>query len=137
MKKLTTILILMIYFSFTISLYAENKIFYADLDGDKKNEQIIISIKDDGKIEFLHINKYNKIIFSHKDFDNLQFEYAKTIKFKGITDNASRDVFFLLLGGCNTYLYVISYDTKYLNDGGKNIKNYSVKKQITQIDSCY
>jgi hypothetical protein len=138
MKKIQVLsIVILIVLMYSINVFAENKIFYADLDGDKKSEKVILSIKDNGEIDVLSIQKNNKVVFSQKDFDHQTFEYVKIVKFTGITVNVSRDVMFMLLGGCDTYLYVISYETAYLDDGGKHNNYYRINKHIAQVDSCY
>ena len=124
---------------FISNLYAKDEVIYGDLTGNGVKEKIIINIFDKtGMIISLSVVSGSKLVYSFKTFKKVPFEYSKIVNFSGLSKGAKRDILFIVVGECDAYLHILTYERNSSDDGGKKINGkYVVKEFISQVDSCY
>lgn len=136
MEKLYKIIIIVLI---STNICAKENVLYGDINGDKKNEKIVIELSDKSQILSLCIYSVNnQQLFKYNDFDIMPFMYAKIVKFNGGT--SARDILFIVVGDCDSNIHVLSYNRNNLSDGGyppKIDEKFFLKKYVAQVDYCY
>lgn len=102
----------------TIPIYQKPVAFYADLNGNHKNEKIIISQSQEGSSETYNISiqiyEDGKLVFENKQKSNIPIWYVKIVRFSnGPSDkNFYRDVVFMITGVADLYLQILSWESQ-------------------------
>jgi len=141
--KQKILFILIVFIFITFDLFAKEKVLFADLDGNGKKEQIIISYaaksgaEVNGPIQSLKIFDKKRLVYSYDKFDkSTPYINSKVFGTKKNLGVGYRDIIFIVVGDCEVLAHFLSCKVFALDEHGKKNKvSYILQKDILQIET--